>query len=214
MITGATVLALKYKDGVMMFADTLGSYGSMARFTDLQRIKKVNETTAVGASGEWSDFEYITKMMEEINIMDFEESDGRTMTPKEYHCWLSRVLYNRRTKVNPLWNQCVTMGYEDGKSFLGYTDLYGSAFEDDLVATGFGAHLGLPLLRKQWRADMSYQQAKDLIESAMTVCFYRDCRAINKYRLSTATKEGVTVSEPYTLKTFWEFKLFKDPYGQ
>ena len=31
IVTGSSVLAIKYRDGVMMAADTLGSYGSMVR---------------------------------------------------------------------------------------------------------------------------------------------------------------------------------------
>merc|ERR1712032_395206 len=38
--TGSSVLAMKYEGGVLMAADTLGSYGSMARFPDLNRIMK------------------------------------------------------------------------------------------------------------------------------------------------------------------------------
>ena len=66
MITGASVLACKYKDGVMVLADTLGSYGSMARFTDLRRIRAVNAQTMVAASGEYSDFQYIMKLLTEL----------------------------------------------------------------------------------------------------------------------------------------------------
>ncbi len=64
--------------------------------------------------------------------------------------------------------------------FLGLVDLYGSAYEDDWVTTGFGAYLATPLLRKQWRPDMDEKEAKAMLEAAMTVCFYRDCKALNK----------------------------------
>ena len=35
---------MKYDGGVVIAADTLGSYGSMARFPDLQRILKVEKS--------------------------------------------------------------------------------------------------------------------------------------------------------------------------
>jgi len=209
MITGASVLACKYKDGVMVLADTLGSYGSMARFTDLRRIRAVNNNTIVAGSGEYSDFQYIMKLLTELSIMDWEEDDGRQLTPAEVHSYLSRVLYNKRSKADPLWNQIITAGIsDDGKSFLGLTDLYGSAFEDDFVTTGFGSYLAVPLIRKQWRADLDEKEAKAMLEAAMTVCFYRDCKALNKYTLATITKDGPKVSQPYALKTEWEYKSF------
>ena len=41
--TGTSVFGIKYKDGIVMAADTMGSYGSLARFPDLERLYKVNE---------------------------------------------------------------------------------------------------------------------------------------------------------------------------
>jgi hypothetical protein len=49
-----------------MAADTLGSYGSLARFRDVERICVVGESTLVGASGDISDFAYIKHKLEDI----------------------------------------------------------------------------------------------------------------------------------------------------
>lgn len=57
IVTGTTVLGMKYKGGVMLAADTLASYGSMARYKDVRRIRQVGESTLIGASGEISDFQ-------------------------------------------------------------------------------------------------------------------------------------------------------------
>ncbi|KAJ3006571.1 Proteasome subunit beta type-7, partial [Thoreauomyces humboldtii] len=65
-VTGTSVLGIKYKDGIMMAADTLASYGSLARFRDMERLIKVGDTTIIGASGDVSDFQYITHLLEKI----------------------------------------------------------------------------------------------------------------------------------------------------
>lgn len=41
----------------MLAADTLASYGSLARFKDVQRLNTVGEFTILGAGGEFSDFQ-------------------------------------------------------------------------------------------------------------------------------------------------------------
>ena len=41
IVTGTTVIGLKYNGGVMLAADTLASYGSLARYKDIKRIKTV-----------------------------------------------------------------------------------------------------------------------------------------------------------------------------
>jgi len=60
-------------------------------------------------------------------------------------------MYGRRNKMDPLYNALVVGGHRDGKSFLGFIDMRGVSYESDVIATGFGEHLGLPLLRKYWR---------------------------------------------------------------
>jgi Proteasome subunit len=52
VVTGTSVIALKYKGGVLMAADTLGSYGSLARFTDQRRLASMHNTTLIGAGGD------------------------------------------------------------------------------------------------------------------------------------------------------------------
>ena len=46
-----------------MFA---ASYGSLARYKDIQRLHPVGTSTVVGAGGDMSDFQYIQHMLEDI----------------------------------------------------------------------------------------------------------------------------------------------------
>ena len=47
------------------------SYGSMARFRNVRRIEAVNEKTIVGASGEFSDFQHMVKLLQEKSVTLF-----------------------------------------------------------------------------------------------------------------------------------------------
>ena len=139
-MTGTSVIAIKYVDGVMLAADTLGSYGSLTRFTDLERLYKTGDNTIVGAGGEYSDFQYIKELLEELRCVPTERwcalphgclhavvcgtrrrterahEDGCKLAPNEIHSYLTRVMYNRRSKGNPLWNELVIAGLDnDGK---------------------------------------------------------------------------------------------------
>ncbi|KAF2973898.1 hypothetical protein EK904_014935, partial [Melospiza melodia maxima] len=67
--------------------------------------------------------------------------DGHSYSPRALHSWLTRVLYNRRSKINPLWNTVLIAGVYGGESFLGYVDMLGVAYEAPSLATGFGAYL-------------------------------------------------------------------------
>ncbi|GMF43666.1 unnamed protein product [Phytophthora fragariaefolia] len=213
IVTGTSVIALKYKGGVLMAADTLGSYGSLARFTDQRRLTAVHNTTLLGAGGDFSDFQFIKDKMDELEVYDFNQDDGCDMTAPEIYHYLQRLLYHRRNKFDPLWNTIVVGGLnpETSKPFLGQVTMIGLAFEGDFIATGFGHHLGMPLLRKHWRPDMEEAEARKLLEDCMRVCFYRDCRTINRVQFAKVAADGVTIPEPVKMDTKWDYSMFVKP---
>jgi 20S proteasome subunit beta 7 len=47
-----------------MAADNLASYGSLARFRDVERLHKVADFTVIGASGDISDFQYVKHLLD------------------------------------------------------------------------------------------------------------------------------------------------------
>uniref|UniRef100_A0A7S1I6I0 Proteasome subunit beta n=1 Tax=Eutreptiella gymnastica TaxID=73025 RepID=A0A7S1I6I0_9EUGL len=210
MASGSSVVALKYKDGVLLATDTLLSYGSLARYPAIQRIKVVGEYTAVAASGDYADFQSMAGQMDDLLLEDILCEDYCTLGPKEVFSWLTRVMYNRRCEFNPLLNTAVVAGYRDGKAFCGFVDSVGTHFEvTDCVATGMASYVGLPLLRKRCEEnpDMSKEKAIEIIEEVMKVQFYRDCRTINKIIIADCNASGVEISPPKTLDTEWKYKL-------
>jgi len=211
IVTGTSVLGIKYKDGVMLAADTLASYGSLARFKDVTRIKTVGDSTLIGAGGEMSDFQTIMEMMEKLDREDLNADDGYRRSPEELFAFLRANMYHRRNKFDPLWNAIVMAGYNKGKPFLGTCDLIGTAYEENIIATGFGSYLAIPILRRRWKPDLEEGEARALLEDCLRVLFYRDCRAINKINIAKATEEGVTVSEPYVIDTNWNLASFCVP---
>jgi 20S proteasome subunit beta 7 len=212
IVTGSTVLGIKYNGGVMLASDTLASYGSLARYKDVRRIRQVGDSILIGASGEYSDFQRIIEMLAELRLADQNIDDGYRRTASEVHNYLRAVMYQRRNKFNPLWNQLLVAGYNDGP-FLGYVDLIGTAYEENFIATGFGAYLAIPLIRERWTPDMEEGEARALLEDCLRVLFYRDCKASNKIQIAKATAEGSLVSEPYELQHDWETANFDARHG-
>ena len=62
-----------------------------------------------------SDFQAIQSMLDDLVTDEFTHGDGHDLGPAEVHEYLSRVMYARRSKINPLWNSLLVGGYRDGK---------------------------------------------------------------------------------------------------
>lgn len=211
IVTGTSVVAIKYANGILMAADTLGSYGSLARYTNIKRILQCgNNDTIVGASGDISDLQEIEKFLRNRDIEDKCEGDGLYTTPKETLHTLASLMYQKRSKMQPLWNDLVVAGFndEDGGFILGTTDKIGTMYEDDFIATGFGMHLALPILRDNFRPGMTEEEARAVLEKCMKVLYYRDCRTMNKILFGKVTPEGAEISDVVELETEWSYPLF------
>ncbi|VAH93612.1 unnamed protein product [Triticum turgidum subsp. durum] len=214
-VTGNSVIAMKYKDGVIMACDTGASYGSTLRYKSVERIKAVGKHSLIGGSGEFSDFQEILRYLDELTLNDHMWDDGNSLGPKEIHAYLTRVMYNRRNKFDPLWNSLVLGGVKKGpkgdEKYLGMVNMIGTHFEENHIATGFGNHMAIPILRGEWREDMTFEEAVKLIEKCLLVLLYRDRSSINKFQIAKITTEGSTIYPPYALKTNWGFAAFENP---
>lgn len=204
IVTGTSVIGIKYKDGVMLAADTLASYGTLARYKNIKRIQLAGKDTLIGASGELSDFQSINDLLESMKQEDINHDDGYSRGPAEIYSYLRAVLYQRRGKGNPLWNQLLIAGCRHGLPFLGYVDLIGTSYEENFISTGYGSYLAIPLIRERWNPNLTEMEAKTLLEDCLRVLWYRDCRASNRIQIAKATSDGVEISEPYEITHNWE----------
>lgn len=149
-----------------------------------------------------SDFQYIRSLLDDLVIEEFTEQDEHTLGPAEIHEYLSRLMYARRSKLNPLWNSLLVGGYKDGKRwctshrfrpssdwfityarFLAYVDLLGTTYSSSTIATGYGSYIAQPLLRKAVEGNedtLTEREAQAILEESLLVLFYRDARSLDK----------------------------------
>uniref|UniRef100_A0A8C8CIJ7 Proteasome subunit beta n=1 Tax=Oncorhynchus tshawytscha TaxID=74940 RepID=A0A8C8CIJ7_ONCTS len=203
MVTGTSVLGVKFTGGVIIAADMLGSYGSLARFRNISRLMKVNDSTILGASGDYADYQYMKQIIEQMVIDEELLGDGHSYSPKAIHSWLTRVMYNRRSKMNPLWNTVVIGGFYNDERWLEFSNL--------AVCLGlFSVRLFFvsmqPLMREvvENKVEITKDEARALIERCLKVLYYRDARSYNRHEIAIVTKEGVEIVGPMSCETNWE----------
>lgn len=66
--------------------------------------------------------------------------------------------------------------------YLGSVDKLGTAYEDNIIGTGLGMQIGVPLIREAFekKPTMSKSEAQQLLAHTMEVLFYRDARSFPK----------------------------------
>ncbi|ODM95375.1 Proteasome subunit beta type-4 [Orchesella cincta] len=214
--TGTSVLGIRYEGGIVLAADTLASYGSLLRYRDCTRLHKVNDNTVIACMGDYADFQYLLSIIEQKAITEDCMDDGFNITARSLHSWLTRVLYNKRCKFDPLWTTFLVAGTDeddDGqkKEFLGYVDKLGTAYTDPVIATGYGSMLATPVMREAVEAktknggQLTEQDAIDIIKNCMTILYYRDARAHYRYEIAVVPTTGKARIEPPTeIKGDWQ----------
>ncbi|KAJ4320855.1 Proteasome subunit beta type-7 [Fusarium piperis] len=221
IVTGTSVIAVKFKDGVVMAADNLASYGSLARFTDVKRLRSFADSSVVGFSGDISDMQYLDRHLIELSLDEaYTSPDAPRLNAANLHRYLAKLLYRRRSKFDPLWNHLLVAGLDDDdKPFLAAADLLGSTYSSPSLATGFGAMLAQPIMRRHVPDEEAAQNldkdgAVDIIKECMKVLFYRDARSLDSYSLAIVTKDGVEITNDLKLEAqSWAFAERIRGYG-
>ena len=140
---GTSVIAFKYKDGLMFCTDTSISYGGTMAVKNACRQHTIGTETIIACSGEMSDFQYLQKQLDQKHEADYIENDGSTfLHSKDYFNWIGQQQYQKRMKGDPLWVSAVVGGINPHTKevFLGQSDLYGTMVQNDWVLTGLGNH--------------------------------------------------------------------------
>lgn len=115
--TGTSVIGVAFDKGVIIAADQLASYGSMARFRNVQRVGRVNDKTVIGCGGDYADYQYMMQYIEQRAIEEASFEDGHQMSPAQLHTWLTRIQYNKRSKFDPLWCSWLVGGLDNESKF-------------------------------------------------------------------------------------------------
>lgn len=198
MLATTSVIAFRYKDGIIMSADTGVSYGSIA-MTKFKRIFIINNTL-ITFSGAVSDFLYIKKSLEAEM-----EQDKRHINSKGIFKLLQLFLYQKRSRGTPMACSIIVAGLDESKEmFLGTITSKGVFWEDKIIATGFASHFALPLLRTAKTEEMTKEEATNFIHEINKVLVYKDCKASRHIQIGYVTKQAETSCVHEKVSTSWD----------
>ncbi|OQV14619.1 Proteasome subunit beta type-4 [Hypsibius exemplaris] len=208
-VSGTAVIGVAFKGGIVLAADTVGSYGTLCKLRTIPRLLRVNKSTVLAMSGDYADFQYIEQLIAKKTMQDFCSDDGYEWTPKSLHSWLTRILYNARSKFDPLWNSYVVGGLEDGVPYLGGLTMLGISYTAPYMATGFGRFIAQPFLADQLEKnpEMDEAAAREVAIHSLRLLYYRNRESSNKYQLTVVTKDGSVLEPIKEFEGVWDTAL-------
>lgn len=164
--------------------------------------------------------QYLDRLLNSLDIRENYSTTHDPLNAKNLHTYLAKVMYKRRSDFNPLWNHLLIAGLDgDSKPFLASADLLGTTFSSPTLATGFGAHLAQPILRRvipdeDAVQNVTREEAVKLVKECMKVLFYRDARSMDKYSIAIISTDGVDLNEDERLENqSWAFAEQIRGYG-
>lgn len=212
-ITAINAIAFKYKNGVIAALDTGTCYGT-TRFSNTQRIFKPTKDCVCLFTGVLSDIEFLKKFVKQ----ELESEEDRTMDPQGIHKMIQRILYQKRSEGTPLPVQVIVCGLnkkqntifsntdEKGR-MIGAINSKGNFWFESSIALSFSSHLSLPILRNFDSEQLEKEDAVKLMEECFRILCYKDCRSTNQIQMAVIDEQGVSISEPYSVRTDWMIGL-------
>lgn len=168
--------------------------------------------------------QYLDRHLSDLAVDEAYASSSSTtparLNAANLHRYLSKLLYNRRSKFDPLWNHLLVAGLDDDQQpFLAAADLLGTTYSSPSLATGYGAMLAQPIMRRRVPDEeatktLEKEEAVELIKECMKVLFYRDARSMDTYSMAVVTKDGVETTYDNKLENqSWAFAERIRGYG-
>jgi len=210
--TGTSVIGVVFKDGIAIAADTLVSYGKMSRYRKVSRLYRVGKYTIAGMGGDYADYQFLRSVIEN-KVKELECADPEAnLSPLALHSWLTAVLYNARTKMNPLWNNYIVGGLvgEEKKPYLGVVNQLGVAYQDPFIVTGIGSYFVRHMLEVTYEEkvkggrQLTKEEAMKLLEECLQILYHRDCNAHNRFEIAIVTAEGSEILPAREFEGNWD----------
>jgi len=186
-LRGTTTLALKCVNGVLMATDTRATM--LPGFVAHKKVKKVYEVTRnIGMT-------IAGVPAEAVNLLDILKANAtiyqlqrkRVVAVRTVASLASTILFSQR--FYPYEVQVVIGGYDEAGYHLYSLDPFGSAIEDDMIATGSGSPVAYGVLESGYNKEMTLDSGLTLASNAISAAMKRNVYTGDDFDIATVTKE-------------------------
>ena len=157
--TGTTTVGLTTKDSVVLAADMRASMGHLAYDEEVTKIYKITDNVALTIAGSVGDALALVRYLRSHAKL-FEIERETKITPKAVASLLSNVLNGNR--YYPFIFQPILAGVNNKPELFELTPYGGIMEKMNYALTGSGTTFAMTTLDRNWKKDMTEQEAIEL----------------------------------------------------
>lgn len=191
--TGTTICGVIFKDGVVLGADTRATDGSIVAEKNCAKIHYIAPNIYCCGAGTAADTEFTTRMISsqlELHRLN----SGRQVRVVAANRLLRQYLFRYQGHVSAA---LVLGGVDINGPYLGSIAPHGSSDRVPYVTMGSGSLAAMSVFEDRYRADMSEEEAKELVADAIRSGIFNDLGSGSNVDLCVITKDKTEMIRPY-----------------
>lgn len=193
--TGTTIIGIVCKDGVVMAADRRSTAGNIVLGKNIQKAVKINDYLVMSGTGNASDIEMQKKIIAaQLRLKELKSKKRPTV--REAANLIGIITYQniRQPTMIPSIVGTLVAGFnEDGSTELYTIEPAGTAMKVEDYDANFGS--GMPfvlgLLERQYKEEITVDEAVELAVEAIKSSTQRDIGSGNGIDVFTITKKEI-----------------------
>lgn len=187
MVPGATAVAIKCKNGVVLGNDRRATWGYTVINKSTKKLFKITDHIGLAAYGLIGDFQFVVRVIKAQSTLYELDAYDRIST-KSVAKMISNMLYSR--KMAPFYTNLIIAGVDKDGPELYTLDGLGSLIPEDYGATGSGMLLSMGILEAEYKPGMTVEEGVKLVEKVIRNSIKRDVMSGNGIDLLIITQEG------------------------
>jgi len=195
--SGTTIVAIRFKDGVLIASDKQTTVGMMVYHNKAQKLHQITDNILIGAAGLVGDIQALVKILQANLKLKYLRSKNEP-TAEEAASFLSSLM--NYYKWFPFFTEVIVVGKDnDDYNIYSIDEAGGLEKFDNFTSTGSGMVFALGVLETEYKEDMSEEEARELAKKAILAAIKRDLGSGYGIEIWTLTKEGLK-KELYQVK--------------
>ncbi|CAD25864.1 PROTEASOME B-TYPE SUBUNIT DELTA CHAIN [Encephalitozoon cuniculi GB-M1] len=184
-MTGTTIIAIKYDDGVLIGADSRTSMGAYVSSRVTDKLTQITDKIFVCRSGSSADTQMISSYLR-MYLSMYSQLEDSIPQVQRAAALASKIIYENPSLLAGL----IVAGYDD-KPRVFNISLGGSLTERDWAIGGSGSAFIYGYCDVNWRSGMSLEEGIRFVRNAVSCAINRDNASGGCIRMSAISRTGV-----------------------